>query len=82
MSDPLQAYYAEVRAAEDEYFNLHLRKGGPIGVSMWSENLALLREIDARHGVQPDDPRVYSIAAYQAERRQIDQDWSALCKAR
>ena len=57
MSDPLQAYYAEVRAAEDEYFNLHCRDGGPIGVSMWSANSELLRQIDDRHGVRPDDPR-------------------------
>jgi hypothetical protein len=82
MSDPLQAHQAEIRAAEDELYDRCGREGRVIGSSVWSANLDRLREIDARHGIRPDDPRVYSIAAYQAERRQIDQAWDALCEER
>jgi hypothetical protein len=82
MPDALQAYYAEIRAVEDEYFNLHCRKGRRLGSSVWSANPDRLREIDERHGIRPDDPRVYSIAAYQAERRQIDEEWGELWKGR
>jgi hypothetical protein len=82
MSDPLQAYYGEIRAVEDDYFNLYCRERRVLGTSVWQAYPDRLREIDARHGVRPDDPRVYSIAAYLAERQQIDQGWCALRKAR
>jgi hypothetical protein len=39
------------------------------------EGLERLREIDERHGIRPDDPRVYSIAAYLAEKREIEDEW-------
>jgi hypothetical protein len=82
MPDPLQAYHAEVRAVEDEYFNLYCRKGRWLRSSLSSANPDRLREIDERHGIRPDDPRVYSIAAYQAERRQIHEEWGELWKGR
>jgi hypothetical protein len=34
MPEPLPAYYAEVRAFEDEYFNLYYRKSRLLGSSV------------------------------------------------
>jgi hypothetical protein len=52
-----------------------------IGSSLWSANPDKLREIDARHGILPDDPHVYSVAAYLADRRAIEAEWDALSRA-
>lgn len=42
----------------------------------------ILREIELRHGVAPDDPRVYSIANYKAESALIEAEWRAICEAK
>ena len=74
MSDAIQAYYVEIRALEDEWYAQCQGERG-IGASPWTDNLEKLREIDARHGIAQNDPRVYSIAAYQAEAREMDEEW-------
>ena len=74
MSDAIQAYYVEIRALEDEWYAQCQGECG-IGASPWTDNLEKLREIDARHGIAQNDPRVYSIAAYQAEAREMDEEW-------
>jgi hypothetical protein len=68
----LTAYYADLRAFEDECYAATEGRS-VIGLSCWNVGriLTRLREIDARHGVQRDDPRVYSIAAYRREREAI-----------
>jgi hypothetical protein len=45
------------------------------GPSLWVYNYATLREIDARHGITADDPRVYSVTAYLAERQELAEAW-------
>jgi hypothetical protein len=35
-----------------------------LGSSVWSAQPRLLQDIDRRHGIRPEDPRIYSIAAY------------------
>src|SRR5262245_61403385 len=73
----LDAYYAEIRAKEDEWFAKY-GDGRVPGTSWWNGNLELRREIDARHGVLPDDPRVYSIGAFRREESEIDAEWENL----
>jgi hypothetical protein len=72
LTGDLSAYFAELRAFEDECYAATEGRS-VIGRSCWSDGRGLtkLREIDARHGVQRDDPRVYSIAAYRREREAI-----------
>jgi hypothetical protein len=82
MPDSLSGYYAELRTEEDAWCRRHGGKGRVLGTSFWTSNLDRLREIDARHGVRPGDPRVYSIAAYLAESRGIEQEWLSLCEKR
>jgi hypothetical protein len=80
MSDDLAAYRAEIRAVEDDWFNQQAygEDGRIGGSSLWNNNLALLLKIDRKHGIASDDPRVYSISAYQAEVRRIDAEWDVL----
>jgi hypothetical protein len=83
MPDPLAAYRAEIRAQEDKWFNDQMQADGRIsGVSFWDGHTELLAEIQRRHGVSSDDPRVYSIAAYQDEKKEIENEWNALLHAR
>jgi hypothetical protein len=73
----LAAYYTELGALEDECYAAAVAAGrSVIGLSCWNvgRNLTKLREIDARHGVQRDDPRVYSIAAYLKDRDAIQKE--------
>jgi hypothetical protein len=81
MSESLTAYYAGIRALEDEWYPQLVQNGWVVGTSSWHGRLDRLREIDERHGIQSDDPRVYSIAAYQAERDEIAVEWKELGKA-
>jgi hypothetical protein len=76
-ADSLDAYYDEIRAIEDGWFAKYADKR-VIGTSWWNRNLKLLREIDARHGVLPGDPRVYSIAAYRRDENEIEAEWEKL----
>ena len=83
MSDPLSAYFAEVWAVEDAWFEERYSTpgysaGGPD--SLWERNWGLLREIGDRHGLRLDDPRAYSIAAFRAEMKAIDGDWDRHCR--
>jgi hypothetical protein len=78
MTESLGAYRAELRAFEDEWYARYCGEPRALGSSCWDTNLDNLREIDARHGVRPDDLRAYSIAAYLAERREIDEEWRRL----
>jgi hypothetical protein len=81
MSESLTAYYAEIHALEDEWYPQLVKDVWVFGTSSWHRRLDKLREIDERHGIRPDDPRVYSIAAYQAEKDQIEAEWKELGKA-
>jgi hypothetical protein len=64
---------------EDDWYSRHCQEGRALGTSFWTSHLEQLRDIDARHGVRPNDPRVYSIAAYQDECRAIEEEWHKLC---
>jgi hypothetical protein len=79
-SGPLHAYYDELRSVEEDWYRRHFQEGRTFGVSLWDTHLDMLREIDSRHGIQPEDPRVYSISAYLEERWEIDEDWLRLCQ--
>lgn len=62
----------------DGGFALEVREEGEqfiIGESVWWTlgGLKELREIDARHGVKPDDPRVYSMAAAERDLATINE---------
>jgi hypothetical protein len=77
-------YFDEIRRLEDGWYGQIVAKnlGRVIGSSQWDSNLALLREIDGRYGIASNDSRVYSIAAYRAEREQLERQWEATCVAR
>jgi hypothetical protein len=78
VADSLDAYFADVRAVEDEEYSHFLEAGSMIGASFWDGNPDKLKEIDRRRGVRPDDPRVYSIAAYLDERKHLEEAWAGL----
>jgi hypothetical protein len=65
-------YYAEVRGYEDACYDAASGQR-IIGLSCWEVegNVTKLKQIDAQHGITPDDPRVYSIAAFRQERNAI-----------
>lgn len=77
---PLAARLAELRAMEERWYKRLPKQGRGFGASPWEDpaNQRLLEEIDDRYGVLPHDPRVYSIAAYRAEERELDQEWEQL----
>jgi hypothetical protein len=74
---PPAGYLDEIYAAESEWWQAELRafladKGRITGTSRWHHVRDKLAEIDRRYGITPDDPRVYSIAAYKNERQNIE----------
>ncbi|MEX2175368.1 MAG: hypothetical protein WD872_13485 [Pirellulaceae bacterium] len=79
----LDRYFAAIDAAELEWWNDELPAwqaddGGRItGASPWHNNREKLAEIDRQHGIAPDDPRVYSIRGYKADRLELE--WQQLC---
>jgi hypothetical protein len=76
----LAAYFAELRSVEDDYYSRFCQKSRVLGVSFWDANLDQLREIDQKYNIRPDDPRVYSIAAFLGECKEIDDEWNRLCR--
>jgi hypothetical protein len=77
-TDPLSPYRAEIRKIEDEFFDRPHPDGRAIGESVWLQGrdaLDLLAQIDERYGVTPDDPRVRSIAAYQADLADLEDEF-------
>jgi hypothetical protein len=75
--DSLDAYWAEVRAIEDEWIEQPRPDGWCLnGESAWDtpEALSRLREINQRYQIAPDDARVYSIAAYINEYNEIEKN--------
>ncbi len=84
LDPPPAGYTAEVRAAEEEFFrSLRPDVGRAADQSAWetAEGLERLREINKRHGVTPDDPRVYSIAAFKADFEATLEEADALGRA-
>jgi hypothetical protein len=81
MSDSLQAYYADIREIEDRFYTEHVERHGGLvyGYSEWGRNLDLLRQVQQRHGLATDDPRVTSVASFLAEQAQIQSEWERLC---
>jgi hypothetical protein len=78
VSETLSAYYAEVRAFEETHWHPRYQNGWTIGSSLWDAHRDRLDAIDKKHGIRPGDPRIYSIAAYLDERRQIEREWECL----
>lgn len=85
--DPrLAPYFAEIRAVEDRWLAEEEgawqtdNRGRNSGTSPWLHHRALLAGIDRRHGIGPEDPRVYSITAYLTEQRRLTDDWADLCR--
>src|SRR5262249_8824709 len=77
----IAAFAAEVRAIEDQWHEVFGEGGGVFGVSFWDSRPDLFRAVCERHGISRDDPRVFSIAAYLAERQQLERDWEETCRA-
>jgi hypothetical protein len=82
MPDPLAEYDTEIRAVEDQWYADHGQPNRMLGSSLWYDHEELLGDIDRRHDVRPDDPRVYSIAAFKAKQQEIHRDWRRLCAER
>src|SRR5437879_141178 len=57
----LAAYHAEIRETENRWHGRNRYPGLGQYVSFWNREPRLLKELNRRHGIQPDDPRVYSI---------------------
>jgi hypothetical protein len=77
---PTEAYLAEVRAYEDEFFNRPHPDGRTNGESAWGskEGIKTLHEIGRRHGVAPDS-QAFSILAYKAEMTTIEREFDQAC---
>src|ERR1700733_9922701 len=72
--ESLTAYWAEVRAIEDEWIEKPRPDGWSLnGESAWDDPDAQnrLRVINERYQIAPNDARVYSIAAYIKEHNEI-----------
>jgi hypothetical protein len=76
----LEDYFAEVHRIEDAWFEAFYRGNSRvIGTSPWDSNGPMLRAVGRRHGVRDNDPRVFSIASYQAEVGSLEAAWSSFC---
>jgi hypothetical protein len=74
-------FNAEVRAIEDQWHSVFSQDGTVIGVSFWDSYLHVLKAICDRYGISLDDPRFFSIRAYQEEKKRIDDEYTALRRA-
>jgi hypothetical protein len=80
MSADFEAYRAEINAIETQEFD-HIQTstgGWTLGTSVWDQRIDELRQIQQKHGIATDDPRIISIAAYEEERNHIVQELKAL----
>jgi hypothetical protein len=87
----LEGYIAEVAQIEDKWFHQEFvaktrdqrykefQLGRSPDGSHWRRNITSLKELGHRHGVAEGDPRVYSITAYRAELKAINDEWERVC---
>jgi len=75
--DEFAAYLSDVAAIEDDLFKQQQESNDGVDFSrFWSTADAELREIQEKHGLAADDPRVTSIAQYDKEMREVRKRFS------
>src|SRR6478672_5158821 len=72
MNDEFDAYTAEIRHIEDEWFAGCPAAERLSNESPWDQNRGRLEQVREAHGIRPDDPRITAVYYYRRELAAVD----------